>query len=549
MYTRKAITLIMAAAFAIAASAAEKHWLGTDATSPTLASVAANWDPSGAPTADDDVVLDVGSNNNPMTWDLDNGVASWTQSDYTGTVTCKTGTTATYSQNTYTCYGVTQADGSKALEIEGNLTLSSGTWTHETTPGMTSTSKGMNLYKKGFGVYRIIVKVGGNCTIGSDATIDLNSKGFGTDGPGYGRNARPAGDKEGGNCACHGGFGGYNYTCATNAALIYGSVKQPISLGSGRDTRGGGAVRLSIAGSLTLDGTISAIGLRNQNYPGSGGSVWISAASLSGAGSVSVNGGSGVSGAGCGGGGRIAVYLTGDGADFSSFTGTITSLNASNYGTCGTVYLEAASDNGAGKLVLACGTNGSTSQQIGSRPELCTPLKSDDSSDFSFSQVKFDNWTNLGIMPGVTATVASVSASNTGRNYITLYGGALKLAGDGGNFTLSGATLRTYTSESCISVGDNASGTLTIGSGAAMRMNVTTTIDGLLVATGTVSLGADATVKDFQLPKKSTVNLNGHTLTVTNPAKRKSQSVLGTVDAGEGGEIIWAQRGLTLIFR
>ena len=151
-------------------------------------------------------------------------------------------------------------------------------------------------------------------------------------------------------------------------------------------------------------------------------------------------------------------------------------------------------------------------------------------------------------MPGVTVTVARVSASNKDRNYITMYGGALKLAGEGGNFTLSSATLRTYTSESYISVGESGSGTLTIASGATMRMNATTTIDGLLVATGTVSLGADATVKDFQLPKKSTVNLDGHVLTVTNPAKRKSLSVLGTIAGGTIDDIVWPQRGFMLLF-
>ncbi len=533
----KNIVAALALSFAIAASAAEKHWLGTDTSNPTLASVAANWDPAGAPTAEDDVVLGAGSNNNPMTWDLDNGVASWTQSDYTGTVTFMTGT----SYGSYTCYGVTQADGSKALEISGNLTLSSGIWTHETTPSMTPAMKNENLYKKGFGIYRLIVKVGGNCTIGASASINTDGKGFGQDGPGYGNS-----------CASHGGFGGYNYTSTTAPNVIYGSVKSPISLGTGRTTKGGGSIILSVVGLLTLDGTISAIGPRNGVYPGSGGSIWITAASLFGAGSASVDGGAGTgsgSGAGCGGGGRVAVYLTGEGADFTEFTGTITSRNQSNYGTCGTVYLETAADNGAGKLVLACGTNASTSQQIGSRPELCTPLKADDSSEFMFSEVPFDNWTNLGIMPGVTVTVARVSASNKDRNFITMYGGALKLAGEGGNFTLSGASLRTYTSESYISVGESGAGALTIASGATMRMNATTTIDGLLVATGTVSLGADATVKDFQLPKKSTVNLDGHVLTVTNPAKRKSTSVLGTIAGGTIDDIVWPQRGLMLLFR
>ena len=470
----KNIVAALALSFAIAASAAEKHWLGTDTSNPTLASVAANWDPAGAPTAEDDVVLGAGSNNNPMTWDLDNGVASWTQSDYTGTVTFMTGT----SYGSYTCYGVTQADGSKALEISGNLTLSSGIWTHETTPSMTPAMKNENLYKKGFGIYRLIVKVGGNCTIGASASINTDGKGFGQDGPGYGNS-----------CASHGGFGGYNYTSTTAPNVIYGSVKSPISLGTGRTTKGGGSIILSVVGLLTLDGTISAIGPRNGVYPGSGGSIWITAASLFGAGSASVDGGAGTgsgSGAGCGGGGRVAVYLTGEGADFTEFTGTITSRNQSNYGTCGTVYLETAADNGAGKLVLACGTNASTSQQIGSRPELCTPLKADDSSEFIFSEVLFDNWTNLGIMPGATVEVASVSASQTARNLITLYGGELRLAEDAENFLLANATLRTYSGSSTISVG-GGTGTLHLASSAAMSLNSPATLSGSLVVTGTVT--------------------------------------------------------------
>ena len=531
--------IAVALTFALAADAAGKHWLGTDATNPTLASVAANWDPAGAPTADDDVVLDAGSNNNPMTWDLDNGVKSWTQSDYMGTVTFKTGT----SYGSYTCYGVSQADGSKALEILGNLILASGSWTHEATPTMTSTMKNQDFYKKGLGIYRLIVKVGGACTIGATAAIDVDGKGFpASSGPGF----RSDG------AASHGGFGGKNYEPETNAIYVYGSTKTPVSIGSGRSTAGGGAVKLSVAGSLTLDGQISAISPKTGVYPGSSGSVWIVAASLTGAGSVSVDGGSGTgngSGSGCGGAGRVALYLTGDGSDFSSFTGTITAENTSNYGTCGTVYLETAADDGAGRLVLACGINASTSHKLSTNSALCTPLKADDSSDFRFAEVKLDNWTNLGIMPGVTVTVAQVSASNASRNFITLYGGMLKLAGDGGNFNLSNVRLKTYSAVSCISVGDNGAGTLNLASGATMNLDVPTSIKGLLVATGTLSLGADVTVMDFQLPNASTVYLDGHRLTVWQPAMSYAKSVLGTVDAGEGGDIVWKRHGLIVFVR
>ncbi|MBQ6915730.1 MAG: hypothetical protein IJQ65_08410 [Kiritimatiellae bacterium] len=467
------IATALAVAFAFAANAAEKRWLGTDATSPTLASVAANWDPAGAPTADDDVVLDAGSNNNPMTWDLDNGVASWTQSDYTGTVTFKTGT----SYGSYTCCGVTQADGSKALEISGNLTLSSGTWTHETTPSMTSTMKTKDLYKKGFGIYRLIVKVGGNCTIGASATINLDSKGFGTDGPGY---------KSDGS-ASHGGFGGKNYTPETNIAYIYGSLKEPISLGTGRTTRGGGAVRLAVSGSLTLDGTITAIGLRTGIYPGSGGSAWITAATLTGSGSVVMDGGGGTGAAyGCGGGGRLAVYLIGTGADFTGFTGTLTAKNANVYGTCGTVYLEKAADNGAGRLVLASGTTDS-SHKILTYPRLSTPLKSDGSAtSYSFSAIELDGYANLGIMPDVTVSVDGISGSSAALNMVTLYGGALTLRSDE-TFLLSKAQIRTFGEPSSLSAGVEGTNVLHLASGASLSVNVPTTLAGSLVVTGTVT--------------------------------------------------------------
>ena len=479
MDVNKAIaTIAVLSAFALAADAAEKHWLGTDATDPTLAHVAANWSPAGAPTAEDDVILDAGSNNNPMTWDLDNGVASWTQSDYTTNVTFKTGTT----YGSYTCYGVTQADGSKALEISGDLTLSSGTWTHATMPSTTSAMKNEDLWKKGFGIYRLIVKVGGNCVIGSAAELNVNLKGFDSQGPGR----CPLSTSY---CACHGGFGGWNYNRATDLNSIYGSVKSPISLGSGNSHRGGGAVRISVSGSLTLDGkilsTISQSSVGTDQYPGSGGSIWITAASLTGSGSVSADGGKAKSSAGCGGAGRVAVYLTGANADFSGFTGTITAKNTSNYGTCGTVYLETAADDGAGRLVVASGST-SGENTIPSTPKLCTPLKPEDSGDLKFSSVELSNWTNLGIMPGATVEVASVSASQTARNLITIYGGELRLAEDAENFLLANATLRTYSDSSTISVG-GGTGTLHLASSATMSLNSPATLSGSLVVTGTVT--------------------------------------------------------------
>ena len=66
---------------------------------------------------------------------------------------------------------------------------------------------------------------------------------------------------------------------------------------------------------------------------------------------------------------------------------------------------------------------------------------------------------------------------------------------------------------------------------------------------GHLYIADDFTVGDFYLPNGGKIHLDGHTLTVANPAKRKSLSVLGTVDDSDGGDIVWPQHGLMLLFR
>jgi cysteine-rich repeat protein len=141
----------------------------------------------------------------------------------------------------------------------------------------------------------------------SGSTVNVNGRGHSSGGSG----AAPASYKGAG----HGGVGG------ENGGGTYGSVKEPDTLGSrgyGGGT-GGGAVRLVASGTLTMNGTISANGndpgCSNGRSGGSGGSIWLDAATLAGAGSLSANGGDGP---GCGwygpgsGGGRIAIYYTND---------------------------------------------------------------------------------------------------------------------------------------------------------------------------------------------------------------------------------------------
>ena len=82
-----------------------------------------------------------------------------------------------------------------------------------------------------------------------------------------------------------------------------------------------------MSNTLTVDGTVSANGVRyigGHAGGGSGGSIWVITDTLAGAGSIAADGAIGyASEGGGGGGGRVAVYYT---TDSSSLAGS-TSVN------------------------------------------------------------------------------------------------------------------------------------------------------------------------------------------------------------------------------
>lgn len=141
----------------------------------------------------------------------------------------------------------------------------------------------------------------GNATIAG--TLSVSQMGF---GPGFNNDTQDHG-------TAHGG--------ATPGTTIwkkgYGHFTRPIELGGNFAASGirygGGAVKLRVKGTLDLSGTISADAELASR--GSGGSVWIQAATLTGAGTVSALPGTE---ARYGGGGRIAIETV----DASGFTGT-----------------------------------------------------------------------------------------------------------------------------------------------------------------------------------------------------------------------------------
>ncbi len=212
------------------------------------------------------------------------------------------------------------------LTITGDVLLGGGTWTYS--GPVDEPTEMVNL------------AVGGSMAIGANARIvvglnenfndnDGTPRGYSQDhGPGYLREAGGSYAGEGGHIPSATGF------------VSYGSILNPLSYGSGGHGdnvgyAGGGVVKLSVGGALTMDGIIRS---RGFGYPlndagtvggaGSGGSINITAASLSGAGTIDANGGAnGLYGPGSGG--RVKVALTGSGATFDAFTGTIEAVGGS----------------------------------------------------------------------------------------------------------------------------------------------------------------------------------------------------------------------------
>ncbi len=206
-------------------------------------------------------------------------------------------------------------------------------------------------------------------TIESGGAISADGLGYGPDrGPGHGGEG-VAEDQQGGGGG-HGGPGGRGYGLE-NGGSSYGDVLLPLTLGSGGGSnhdafggKGGGAMRLIVNGELILNGTISANGSAGQtNWEngyagggGAGGSIWITAAALSGSGKVQANGGQGGYGwsrpegysygqyGGGGAGGRIRIDVV---ANANTFQGTVEAHAArAGYlnwtGGAGTIYWSAA---------------------------------------------------------------------------------------------------------------------------------------------------------------------------------------------------------------
>jgi len=212
------------------------------------------------------------------------------------------------------------------------------------------------------------VSVGGDLTTASGFSFDVVDKGYSY----YYNNSKNsvAGRSPGnssGTGASHGGQGGV--LGEVSSASCYDSYSNPTDLGSASGKSGGfkygaGAILLSVVGEFRHDGSARASASEGN---AAGGSISVTAGSLSGSGSFLANGGTASSKNWCGGGGgRIAIRLTSADCTRASFadrwSGSVFASGGANSsykneqavycGGAGTVYLEFAADEGHGSLVV-----------------------------------------------------------------------------------------------------------------------------------------------------------------------------------------------------
>ncbi|MGB0592421.1 MAG: hypothetical protein ACPGU1_22275, partial [Myxococcota bacterium] len=155
----------------------------------------------------------------------------------------------------------------------------------------------------------------------------LDAQGLGNDGAG----------QTGMSGGSHGGIGGYSWTGSPAPhTAVHGHLLTPLDRGSAGNaawgsTPGGGRVRLAAAGDFVLTGSVDVRGgdaPSEHKAGGSGGSVYVTAATLSGSGDVLASGGTATHYGGGGGGGRVAIE-----AQAGGFSGSVDVSGGSSGGS------------------------------------------------------------------------------------------------------------------------------------------------------------------------------------------------------------------------
>jgi hypothetical protein len=269
-----------------------------------------------------------------------------------------------------------------------------------------------------------------NVNIQPGGAVIVDNGGYAlTNGPGAGNASTSQGSGGG-----YGGAGGASASGATGG-LTYGSATQPVDFGSGGGngtatvtggSDGGGVIRFSVGGNFNVDGSVSAngnSGWQDNSGGGAGGSIWVTANSISGSGSISAAGGNGnpYNGGG-GGGGRIALYTPTN--NFIGQTNLTGGAGAAS-GQPGTLYL-------ATSPIPFLITSQSPPGVVYNTVSYVTLYFNDALSPTSVNFANFSLLTPAGPQP-----VASLSANLTGANSVLVGFPVQNLAG---NYSLVAGT-------------------------------------------------------------------------------------------------------------
>ncbi len=506
--------------------------------------VAANWEPSGIPTATDDV-------------DLTTTTGSYV-------ITIPDGYTAEFASfNANSGQGLNvRLIMSGDISTNGNVTFgSSSTFTLATSSpisigGNLTVESGGDIQTDGT-VTNIVHLTAANIDIQAGGEVDVDGLGHagGTftnngDGPGGGI----YGSEDAGSGGGHGGLGGKDATAASPGGGGYCDITAPTTAGSGgggggnqTGGSGGGIIQLVTAGSLTIDGTITSNGDNGGTESsrdaggGAGGSVFLLASTTVGtAGTVRANGGNSGNGNDSGGGGAGGCVKL----QFNTNSFPITSIQAyggtgNQYGGAGQIYIKNDVLSDDDLYIINDGNNGTTpadTQQIAASLTM-------DSLTLASSSVYAVTSTNaLTLNDADPLTGGNTSGTLRIDNTATFTPPAA--------FTLSNATLEftegaTWTASS--------TSDLTIGSNGTLDLRNFTTTTGLTLddftinSGGTGTHGANTTAQThvFHISATTTNILAGGTIDVdgkgytggstTNDGNGPGPGQFGPIESGSGG--------------
>lgn len=473
--------------------AATRTWSGAVSTS---WGVNGNWVEGTAPTSVDDVVIN-GSYTNAPTLDLSGG-ATTTNSLSLGSSALSTLTFSNAATST-----------EKRLIVTNNVTIGAlGTTTHTA-----NTSSQAHI---------VYMDIGGDLTVDSGGKIDVTGRGYTYDaGPGTGGQVWTA--SAGG--AGYGGRGGSAWSDAAGGAA-YGSTTQPTDLGSGGASNvanglyggaGGGVIKLTVAGTATINGQVLATGRNgsgttNGGGGGSGGSILLNAGTVTGSGGISARGGSSGSNSygGGGSGGRVALYYT-----TNTFTGTTTAFGGSTgyrKGAAGTVFTKAASAIYGDLTIDNNSVQGATTTTLGSAAyDNLTVIRS-----ALFTILSGHTFTLISTLTGSTTATTTISAGGI----------------------LSASSLSSCSNSVIANFGTSTiASSFTIGSGCTWEESVatSTTFTNLTISSGgTLSHSANSSAQTYKL------NASMTSLTVDSGGKVDVTGKGYTYDAGAGtGGQVW----------